>query len=126
MLQNISTSQDPYFHASSLLNVAEIDLSMGVPKDNVLKNIELVRSIFATLGIKLWIVSCDATLADGYLEKEDFPSAERLLDECLKSASEHHEIKSFCFERLAVSDGVQMNQSPAGQPYSLYILSSCR
>jgi hypothetical protein len=55
MLQNISTSQDPYFHASSLLIVAEIDLSMGVLKDNVLKNIELVRSIFATLGIKPWI-----------------------------------------------------------------------
>ncbi|KAJ7900648.1 hypothetical protein B0H14DRAFT_3752927 [Mycena olivaceomarginata] len=57
-------------------------------------------SIFTTLNIKPWIICCDATLADMYIRERDLPAAKRLFKRCLKLATEHSEIKLFCFERL--------------------------
>ncbi|KAJ7300621.1 hypothetical protein DFH08DRAFT_908348, partial [Mycena albidolilacea] len=99
MLQ-IATNRSAYWHAVALLNLAEIAVSMGVQKQDVLGNIELAKSIFTTLNLKLLIICCDATLADLYIREKDLPTAKRLFKKCLELATEHSEIKLFCFERL--------------------------
>jgi tetratricopeptide (TPR) repeat protein len=96
----ISTDRHPYWHAVSLLNMAEIEVSIGVQQHEVQRNIDLARSIFTTLNIKPLIISCDATLADLYTREKDLSTAKRLFKKCLKLATEDSEIKLFCFERL--------------------------
>jgi tetratricopeptide (TPR) repeat protein len=97
----ISTNQSTYRQAVALLNLAEIAVSMGVQKREVQGNIELARSIFTTLNLKLFITYCDATLADLYTREKNLLAAKRLLKKCLKSATEQSEIKLFCLQRLA-------------------------
>jgi tetratricopeptide (TPR) repeat protein len=46
------------------------------------------------------IICCDATLADLYIREKDLQTAKRLFKKCLELATEHGEIKLFCFERL--------------------------
>ncbi|KAJ7339234.1 hypothetical protein DFH08DRAFT_1014142 [Mycena albidolilacea] len=96
----ISTNQSAARHATALLNSAEIAVSIGVQKHEVKRDIDLVRSIFTTLNLKPWIICCDATLADLYIREKDLATAKRLLIKCLELATEHSEIKLFCFERL--------------------------
>ncbi|KAJ7687894.1 hypothetical protein B0H14DRAFT_887541 [Mycena olivaceomarginata] len=95
----ISTNQTAYWHASALMDLAEIGVSIGVQKCDVQRNIDLARSIFTTLNLKPFIICCDATLADLYIREKDLLAAKRLLEKSLTSI-EHNEIKSFCFERL--------------------------
>ncbi|KAJ7369230.1 hypothetical protein DFH08DRAFT_833365, partial [Mycena albidolilacea] len=96
----ISTDQHAYWHAASLLNVAEIEVLIGVQKHDVQRKIDLARSIFTTLHLKPLIICCDATLADLYIREKDLPAAKRLLKKCLELTTEHSEIQLFCFERL--------------------------
>ncbi|KAJ7894402.1 hypothetical protein B0H14DRAFT_2559185 [Mycena olivaceomarginata] len=96
----ISTNRSAYNRAAALVNLAEIAVSMGVQKQDVQENIELAKSIFTTLNAKPMIFCCDATLADLYIREKDLPTAKRLFKKCLELATEHSEIKLFCFERL--------------------------
>ncbi|KAJ7312948.1 hypothetical protein DFH08DRAFT_896257 [Mycena albidolilacea] len=96
----ISTNRSAYNRATALVNLAEIAVSMGVQKQYVQENIELAKSIFTTLNVKPMIFCCDATLADLYIREKDLPTAKRLFKKCLELATEHSEIKLFCFERL--------------------------
>ncbi|KAJ7824244.1 hypothetical protein B0H14DRAFT_1303232 [Mycena olivaceomarginata] len=96
----ISLNRNAYRHAAALLDLAEIAVSMGVPKQDVQGNIELSGSISTTFNLKPLIICCDATLADLYIRENDLPAAKRLLKKCLKLVTEHSEIKLFCFERL--------------------------
>jgi tetratricopeptide (TPR) repeat protein len=96
----ICTDQHAYWHAFSLLNMAEIEVLISVQKHDVQRNIDLARSIFTTLNLKPWILCCDTILADLYVKEKDLPTAKRLFKKCLELATEHSEIKLFCFERL--------------------------
>ncbi|KAJ7350877.1 hypothetical protein DFH08DRAFT_806856 [Mycena albidolilacea] len=96
----ITADGDAFQHAAAFLNVAEIEVLIGVPKHDVQQNIELARSLFTAIGHKSWIISCDSTLADLYLRECDLLGAKTLFEKSLKSAPEHSEIKSFCFEKL--------------------------
>ncbi|KAJ7827267.1 hypothetical protein B0H14DRAFT_2595421 [Mycena olivaceomarginata] len=99
-LQNVPTDQNPYFRATLLLNIAELEVFLGVPKNNVKRNIDCARSIFTTMGHSPFMVCCDITLADLYLRDKDLLAAKSLFKKSLKLAQENSEIKSFCFERL--------------------------
>jgi hypothetical protein len=68
------------WHALALLNLAEIEVSMGVQKQDVQGNIDLSRSIITTLNLQPFIVCCDATLADLYIREKDLPAAKRLVE----------------------------------------------
>ncbi|KAJ7854056.1 hypothetical protein B0H14DRAFT_3652126 [Mycena olivaceomarginata] len=100
-LQNVPTDQSPYFRATLLLNIAEVEVFLGVPKNDVKRNINCARSIFTTMGHNSFMICCDATLADLYLRDKDLLAAKRLFKKCLKLAQENSEITSFCFKRLA-------------------------
>jgi tetratricopeptide (TPR) repeat protein len=99
-LVQISTDRDPYNHATALLNLAEIEVLMGIVKHDVQRNIELARSMFTIHGHEPSIIYCDTTLADLYLREWDLLRAKTLFEKSLKLAPEHSEINSFCFERL--------------------------
>jgi tetratricopeptide (TPR) repeat protein len=109
-LFQISTDR-AYWHAIALLNLAGIGVSIGAQKHDVERNIDLARSIFTTLNIKSWEISCDDTLADLYIREDDLPAAKRLFKRCLKLATEHSEIKLFCFERLGNISSRGANES---------------
>ncbi|KAJ7865310.1 hypothetical protein B0H14DRAFT_3599909 [Mycena olivaceomarginata] len=96
----ISMDQHAYRNASTLLNLAEIEVSIGVQKHDVQRNIDLARSIFTTLNVKPMTICCDITLAALYIRGNDLPAAKRLFKRCLKLATEDSEIKSLCFEQL--------------------------
>ncbi|KAJ7314767.1 hypothetical protein DFH08DRAFT_821093 [Mycena albidolilacea] len=96
----ISADRDPFWHAIALLNLTELDVSMGVPKHDVQRNIELARSIFTTTGRKSWIIACDYILADLYLREQDLTGAKTLFEKSLKLSLGNIEIKSLCFEKL--------------------------
>jgi hypothetical protein len=96
----ITADQDPHWHATALLNAAEIGVSIGVPKHELQQNIDSVRPIFTTAGHKSGIISCDLVIGALYLRENDQQLAKRLFENSLNSAPEDNEIKSFCFERL--------------------------
>jgi tetratricopeptide (TPR) repeat protein len=95
----ISADRHAYWHACASLDLAEVEVLMGVQKHDVQRNIDLARSIFTTLNVKPLTICCDATLADLYIRENDLPAARRLLEKLLISA-EDSQIKLFCFERL--------------------------
>ncbi|KAJ7804177.1 hypothetical protein B0H14DRAFT_3154111 [Mycena olivaceomarginata] len=96
----ISVDRDSYHHGAALLNIAELEVSIGVPKHDVQKNIDLARSIFMTSDHKSWIIYCDIILADLYLREQDLLVARRFFEQSLKLVPEDSEMKLFCFERL--------------------------
>ncbi|KAJ7321310.1 hypothetical protein DFH08DRAFT_818679 [Mycena albidolilacea] len=75
----ISANQDPYNHATALLNLAELEVPIGVPRHDVQQNIDLARSVSQGKG---------STSSKVYFEKS------------LKLAPEDDQIKTFCLEKL--------------------------
>jgi tetratricopeptide (TPR) repeat protein len=88
---------DTYTHAFALLNLAEISVSIGAPRDNIEKTIENARHMLQTT---LEMTMCDTILAALYLREGETATAMTLFKRCLKSW-EHQEVKSYCLERLA-------------------------
>ncbi|KAJ7806666.1 hypothetical protein B0H13DRAFT_1929503 [Mycena leptocephala] len=99
ILQKTSVDQDYYGYGLALLNVAEIDVSLGAPKENVQSVYEKAREIFSTRNLVTEVVMCDTILADLYLREGNFPPAKTLFEGCLKSVTQP-EIMSYCLERL--------------------------
>jgi hypothetical protein len=100
IIQNVTADQDVYWHATALVDVAELEVSMGVPKDDVQRNIDRARLLFIAVGLKPWITICDAALAALYLRERNLQEAKLLLEKCLKSDL-NSQIKSFCLRQLA-------------------------
>ncbi|KAJ7837654.1 hypothetical protein B0H14DRAFT_1094003 [Mycena olivaceomarginata] len=96
----ISANQDAYWHGIALLNIAEIEVLIGVPKCDVQRNIDFARSIFTSVGHKTPTRHCDVILANLYLREQDLLAAKRLFENSLKLATANSEIKSLCLEKL--------------------------
>ncbi|KAJ7328091.1 hypothetical protein DFH08DRAFT_816254 [Mycena albidolilacea] len=99
IIQNFTADQNPYWHAVALVNRADIEVSMAVPKDDVQRNIDRARLGFIAVGLKPWITICDGILAALYLRERNLREAKLLLEKCLKSDLDS-EIKSFCLGQL--------------------------
>jgi tetratricopeptide (TPR) repeat protein len=93
----ISKDRDARWHAYELLNVAEIEVLMGIQKHDVQQKIELAKSIY-TVGSQV-TVTCDAILGDLYLREKDLCAARLLFKKCLQIDLDA-ENKSLCLERL--------------------------
>jgi tetratricopeptide (TPR) repeat protein len=110
----MSADRDPHYHTIALLNVAEIEVLIGAPKDDVERNIDLARSMFTTAGRKSFTICCDITIASLYLREQDLPVAKTLLQKSLKSAPEDNEIKLFCLEQLGNVNSWGLDESIPG------------
>ncbi|KAJ7903069.1 hypothetical protein B0H13DRAFT_1882329 [Mycena leptocephala] len=59
ILREPSIEHDPYIHALALHNLAEIDVQIGAPQNDVQKNIDLAKSIFSRIGYVGPVIWCD-------------------------------------------------------------------
>jgi tetratricopeptide (TPR) repeat protein len=100
LLQNILEDQDPYNHAFALLNIAEIDVSIGTSKQNVQRNIQTARELFNSRGLGIEVTMCDTTLADLHLREGNTVAAEGLFKKGIMLSEADVQMRSFCLERL--------------------------
>jgi tetratricopeptide (TPR) repeat protein len=96
----VTSIQDPYSYGWALLNVAEIDVSIGAPKNEVQRNCERARKMLDTLGNYEGVTLCDVNLADLYLREGNSQAAKNVLTRCLKMTPESSQIQTYCLERL--------------------------
>jgi tetratricopeptide (TPR) repeat protein len=101
MLQEATIEQDPSTHAMALLNLADIDLSMGATKDDVQRNLNAARSLFTSMGQVTQVTMCDTILANLYLRDGKMLAAKTLFVKCMNiSMGNQAEIMAYCLERL--------------------------
>ncbi|KAJ6475994.1 hypothetical protein C8R47DRAFT_1075826 [Mycena vitilis] len=101
ILEN-TIARDPLHHAFALLNIAEIDVSMGITKEAVQKHNEAARSVFRTAGYVRGPALCDTIVAELTLREGNISAAKTLFSQCLKwSVRNDAEITSYCLEHLA-------------------------
>jgi tetratricopeptide (TPR) repeat protein len=103
ILQETSVDQDFYTYGLALINVAEIDVSIGAQQNEVQSIYEKAREIFSTRNLVKEVVMCDTVLADLYLREGNFLPAKTLFERCLKSSFTEPDIMSYCLERLGDS-----------------------
>ncbi|KAJ7903853.1 hypothetical protein B0H13DRAFT_1882054 [Mycena leptocephala] len=99
ILQKISVDKEPSHHALTLLTIVEINVFMGVPKDDVQRNCDKAGQIFDTLGLVGEVTTCDMILADLHLREGNLLVAKALFEKCVKFVGSS-EIISYCLERL--------------------------
>jgi tetratricopeptide (TPR) repeat protein len=126
LLQQVPTDQDPVHHAYTLLNIAEIDVSIGASEYNVERNIEAARKHFSIMGHVNEVMMCDTILADLYLREGKVLAAESLLEKCLKSSfNVEPQVTSYCLERLG--DVSRWNTSGTASSWTtVYFLHSLK
>ncbi|KAJ6545890.1 hypothetical protein DFH09DRAFT_1282094 [Mycena vulgaris] len=88
-------------HAFRLLNIADLDVLLGAPTDEVQRNIDAAKSIFNFLNSLVDEMMCDATMGALHLREGNLQSAESLFHKCLSSSwGNHAELVNYCLERL--------------------------
>ncbi|KAJ7740283.1 hypothetical protein B0H14DRAFT_3167970 [Mycena olivaceomarginata] len=106
----ISADRSPNHLAYALLNVAETEVLMDVPKPDVQRKIDLARSTHHyTSSIS---ASSDCTLGHLHLREKDFSAAQLLFEKVLQRDSSA-EIQSLCLEGLG-------NANQWGANYSMF------
>ncbi|KAJ7731548.1 hypothetical protein B0H16DRAFT_1772905 [Mycena metata] len=95
------TANENYQKGFSLMNMAEIEVLMGVSKTEIQKKIEASQVIFrASNNATLDTIVCEAIQADLNLREGDMSST--LFCKCLQLGwGTHSELVSYCLERLA-------------------------
>jgi hypothetical protein len=106
-----SPNENAAAYAYTLLNIAEIDVRIGVAEQDVHRNLDSARAAFHNLKYQREIIFCDMTLADLELRERKFSLARTLFHRSLNlSLGMDSQITSYHLERLA--DISQWN--PAG------------
>ncbi|KAJ7839923.1 hypothetical protein B0H13DRAFT_1910944 [Mycena leptocephala] len=91
---------DPHIHGFALRKIAEIDVYLGAPMNNVRRNNDIAREIFKTMGRHQYVKMCDIINADLNLRDGNIFAAKTLLEECLKSSCGDPHVTAPCLERL--------------------------
>ncbi|KAJ7864127.1 hypothetical protein B0H14DRAFT_2574566 [Mycena olivaceomarginata] len=93
--------QDPLNYGLALLNVAEVDVYLGAPKDDVLRNVEVAKKIFNTMKYVREAISCDAVLAELHSREENMLVAQTMFLQVIKLClGNNSEMVSYCLEGL--------------------------
>jgi tetratricopeptide (TPR) repeat protein len=100
ILQETSVGQNFYAYGLALLSVAEIDVAIGAPKEDVQSVYEKARELFSTHNRVTDIVMCDTILADLYLREGNLLPAKTLFESCLKQSITQPKMMSYCLEQL--------------------------
>ncbi|KAJ6472334.1 hypothetical protein C8R47DRAFT_727094 [Mycena vitilis] len=102
LMQSISAEQDPYSYATSLLNIAEVDVKTGAPGQDVRDAVGRARAFYDALDYHTGAICCDLILADFYLIVGDLSAAKGGFDESIKSCrGTITEVVSYSLERFA-------------------------
>ncbi|KAJ7181406.1 hypothetical protein C8R43DRAFT_1116782 [Mycena crocata] len=101
LLKKVSVEKEPYQHAWALMGIAEIEVQMNLPTQDVQAKIDAAKSIFSTVGDSKTAVQCDTVLADLYLRDGKLSSAKELFEKCLKLCQGQGDgIATECLQRL--------------------------
>jgi tetratricopeptide (TPR) repeat protein len=92
--------QEPYNYGYALLNVAELDVLIGAPKDDAQRNCDRARKMLHTFGDVEGVTMCDIILADLHLKEGNLLAAKTIFARCLKVTLEYSQIQTCCLERL--------------------------
>jgi tetratricopeptide (TPR) repeat protein len=92
--------QDLYSYGHALLNVAEIDVLIGTPKDDVQRNCDRARKILDSGGNVEGVALCDIILAGLYLREGNSLTAQTICERCFKLSLSSSQITTYCLERL--------------------------
>ncbi|KAJ7899915.1 hypothetical protein B0H13DRAFT_2518024 [Mycena leptocephala] len=98
-----TTMQNPHNYGYALLNVAEIDVLIGAPKDDVQRNCDRAGKMLDTVGYVEGMTLCDVILADLHLREGNSLAAKTILAGCLKVTLEYSQVQTYCLERLGDS-----------------------
>jgi tetratricopeptide (TPR) repeat protein len=97
---DVTSTQDPYSYGFALLNVVEIDVVIGAPKDEVQRNCATARRILSTTGDTEAVTLCDIILADLQLREGNSLASKTIFKRCLTVGLEYSQITTYCLERL--------------------------
>jgi tetratricopeptide (TPR) repeat protein len=101
LAQRSWAQQDLYYHAMSLLNLAEIDVLIGAEIIEVHQNLDNAKTTLSTLGVIRSVNQCETILADLSLREGNAMAAKNLFQQCLRTAwGNDPEAASYCLERL--------------------------
>ncbi|KAJ6599714.1 hypothetical protein DFH09DRAFT_1070442 [Mycena vulgaris] len=93
---------DLHAHAAALLNIAELDVLLDVPKDDLQKNLYTAKSLFNSVGHLSCAVICDALAGALHLRERNLMPAKLLFYECLSFfGGNRADIVNYCLESLA-------------------------
>lgn len=88
-------------HAAALVSIAELDILLDVPKDNVQKNLDTAKSLFNSIGYLSYAMICDISTGALHLRERNLLPAKLLFYECLSFFwGNHAEMVNYCLERL--------------------------
>jgi hypothetical protein len=101
ILSTVHVEQNRCRYAYILLNIADIGVSAGAPKDDIQSNVNRAKSIFNTLNYSLGKTWCEVCLADLALREGDMLAAQTSFQKCLTlPLGGHTEIHTYSLERL--------------------------
>ncbi|KAJ7927027.1 hypothetical protein B0H13DRAFT_1861789 [Mycena leptocephala] len=108
--------------ATTLVNIAHIDVMIGASGETVRLNLNEAKSKFGTTRYLFGVTSCDMILADLNLREGDISSANNILNGCLRfSWGMHTDLVTFCLERLA--DRNRWNVMDSASPWPVVYLA---
>ncbi|KAJ6559409.1 hypothetical protein DFH09DRAFT_514520 [Mycena vulgaris] len=91
----------PLDHAFTLLNVAELDVLLGAPTEEVQRNIDTAKSLFNSINLLVYEMMCDAIMGALHLRERDLQSAQSLFHKCLCFFwGNYTELVNYCLQRL--------------------------
>ncbi|KAJ7131120.1 hypothetical protein C8R44DRAFT_904155 [Mycena epipterygia] len=102
LAQKTPPHQDPLYNAYASLNIAELDVMIGVDTLKVQQNLDSAKAIFSTLGLAKLVNQCETVAADLHLREGNEIVARPLFQQCLNAVQGNDsEAISYCLERLA-------------------------
>ncbi|KAJ7679400.1 hypothetical protein DFH06DRAFT_1033153 [Mycena polygramma] len=109
-----STDHDSHMSAAALLNIAQIDVMLGVPASDVHQNLDKAKTFFSKSKFGPGITWCDMLEADLWLREGDTTSAQTSFEKSLNSSwGSDIDAVSFALERLG-----DRSRWPAMEPTS--------
>jgi tetratricopeptide (TPR) repeat protein len=101
-IYDISGDQNPYDHALSFLNIAQIDVELLAAEDDVQQNLDTAVTLFQRLNFSTGLQFCDMIRAALYLQKGNYLVAMELFQLCFQSAwGKDTEAVAYCLEKMA-------------------------
>ncbi|KAJ7044268.1 hypothetical protein C8F04DRAFT_1356622 [Mycena alexandri] len=101
IVQNTSAEDDPERYAQTVANIAAVGVRIGMPEEEIRRNLDEAKPIFNTLQITPALIYCEMVSADLELRKGNTARVKKILQEHPKSPGSDPGSIGFCFEQLA-------------------------
>ncbi|KAF8197664.1 hypothetical protein K438DRAFT_1933714 [Mycena galopus ATCC 62051] len=100
--QNTSPEQDMIWHAYALLNLAQVDILLGVTGYDVERNLDSAKTLMSRIGFLRGVTESEMCLASLKLSEGDLCTAKAMFQKCLKwSWGRNADISTYCLEQMA-------------------------